>query len=42
MTESLQDPKVYPSERVLAVICATYGVQPGDCLEYVPEEENHD
>ncbi|NEO33858.1 MAG: helix-turn-helix transcriptional regulator [Symploca sp. SIO3C6] len=37
-----RDPKVYPSERVLAVICATYGVQPGDCLEYVPEEENHD
>jgi DNA-binding Xre family transcriptional regulator len=31
------DPKAYPSESVLAAICAAYNVQPGDCLEYVPE-----
>ena len=29
--------KAYPSESVLAIICAAYNVQPGDCLEYVPE-----
>lgn len=32
-----RDPTAYPSEAVLAIICAAYGVQPGDCLEYVPE-----
>ncbi len=32
-----RNPQVYPSESVLAAICAAYGVQPGDCLEYVPE-----
>ena len=31
------DPTAYPSESVLAAICAAYNVQPGDCLEYVPE-----
>ena len=31
---------VYPSAPVLEVICQVYGVQPGDCLEYVPEDES--
>ena len=35
-----RDPKVYPSESVLSTICQAYGVQPGDCLEYInPESE---
>ncbi|QYO62645.1 helix-turn-helix domain-containing protein [Leptolyngbya sp. 7M] len=34
-----RDPTVYPSAPVLEVICKVYGVQPGDCLEYVPDEE---
>lgn len=33
-----RSPAVYPSGSVLAIICAAYNVQPGDCLEYVPEE----
>ncbi|HAA27483.1 MAG TPA: XRE family transcriptional regulator [Cyanobacteria bacterium UBA8553] len=40
-----RDSTAYPSESVLAAICAAYNVQPGDCLEYVPEmvteEENN-
>jgi DNA-binding Xre family transcriptional regulator len=39
-----RDPMAYPAETVLAAICAAYGVQPGDCLEYVPEtvdDEEH-
>lgn len=32
------DPRAYPSESVLAAICAAYNVQPGDCLEYLPEK----
>jgi DNA-binding Xre family transcriptional regulator len=39
-----RDPTVYPSESVLATICAAYNVQPGDCLEYVSEtvtDEEH-
>jgi DNA-binding Xre family transcriptional regulator len=35
-----RDPKAYPSESALATICAAYGVQPGDCLEYVPETQS--
>ena len=35
------DPTAYPAENVLAAICAAYGVQPGDCLEYVPETESN-
>ncbi|WNZ25670.1 helix-turn-helix transcriptional regulator [Leptolyngbya sp. NK1-12] len=34
-----RDPTVYLSESVLDTICKVYGVQPGDCLEYVPDEE---
>lgn len=33
-----RDSRAYPSESVLAIICAAYNVQPGDCLEYVPEK----
>lgn len=34
------DPTAYPAENVLAAICAAYNVQPGDCLEYVPETQS--
>lgn len=32
-----RDSKIYPSENALVAICAAYNVQPGDCLEYVPD-----
>jgi DNA-binding Xre family transcriptional regulator len=36
-----RDPKIYPSESVLSTICKAYGVQPGDCLEYInPDPED--
>lgn len=34
------DPRAYPSESVLEAICTAYNVQPGDCLEYVPQTES--
>jgi DNA-binding Xre family transcriptional regulator len=32
-----RDATVYPSEAVMSLICKVYGVQPGDCLEYINE-----
>lgn len=37
-----QDPTAYPSESVLSDICKAYDVQPGDCLEYVEDEDLSD
>ena len=33
-----QDASAYPSESVLSTVCRSYNVQPGDCLEYIPDE----
>lgn len=33
-----RDPSVYLSEVVLEIVCKIYNAQPGDCLEYVPDE----
>jgi hypothetical protein len=30
------NPNVYPSKRVLAVICKTFGCKPGDVIDYQP------
>lgn len=35
-----RDPTAYPAANVLAAICKAYNIQPGDCLEYVPEAKN--
>ena len=35
-----RDAAAYPAESVLSTICQAYGVQPGDCLEYInPDSE---
>lgn len=31
---------VYPSEAVLSIVCEVYGVQPGECLEYIREDSS--
>ncbi|MGK7878213.1 MAG: helix-turn-helix domain-containing protein [Xenococcaceae cyanobacterium] len=32
------NPGQYPAREVMNKICSTYGIQPGDLLEWVPNE----
>lgn len=35
----VNNPSYIPREIVLEAICRTYGLQPGDILEYIPDQE---